>query len=564
MKQLDVFYRAWFNYRTITTKNRESNLFRRNIANTDAEQEKLLVIRNVCKVDEDWIAEIEKGLVYVEKAIKEERQFIYSNGEVVPIEKVKHISKDSVQHLAKHSNLITREQETEHIIPDKLYSVERLNDYTVYENRFLYMLLCYLRDFVTIRYDKILEITNKYEGSVSLNKTVITADRRVSYNVELHEERKNDKYLREHNTAKDTIDRIDLILKSILALLATPLMECVSKVAMLKPPITKTNVLKMDNNFKAAVALYEYLLSYDKDGYSFETRNTELSPFGENLGDEFADVCSLISFLTYEHGLDIGSDLRKNYDRDEAKRKDQEYAQKNEQLETLKRRLLKSEVSVEEYILSLEKQLKTAETRAVGVEKLREETYELKNTEEKLRLEIRENLDKIKTLNSTIVQIEKDCEERIETLNEDHRCKLNEVIEKHDKELRDIVEKNNERIREINDQLSAERIKFKEDIAAVTSTLNDKTAEYSALEDRYEALLNEKTLCEAMLRALQIENGLVGEDESLTEKENFEKLEKEYLAFTTFYEQQWKKTKKVIRKKHLKYENLKGRNGKDE
>jgi hypothetical protein len=53
-------------------------------------------------------------------------------------------------------------------------------------------------------------------------------------------------------------------------------MECVSKVAMLKPPITKTNILKMDNNFKAAVALYDYLLSYHKDGYSFESRNVEI------------------------------------------------------------------------------------------------------------------------------------------------------------------------------------------------------------------------------------------------------------------------------------------------
>lgn len=564
MKQLDVFYRAWLNYRTITTKSRECSLFRRSITAADAEREKLSVIRNVCQVDEDWIEEIEKGLIYVEKAIKEERQFIYSNGEVVPIEKVKHISKDSVQHLARHSNLITREQTTDNIIPDKLYSVERLNDYTVYENRFLYMLLCYLRDFVTIRYDKILEISNKYEGSVSLNKTVVTPDRRVTYNVELHEERRNDKYLREHNTAKTTIDRIDLILKSILALLATPLMECVSKVAMLKPPITKTNVLKMDNNFKAAVALYEYLLSYDKDGYSFEPRNVEISPLGDNLGDEFSDVCSLISFLTYEHGLDIGAVLKKNYDRDEAERKDGEYAQKTEQLEALKRKMLKSEVSPEEYILSLEKQLKLAESRAVGAEKLREEIFELKSGAEALRLEIKEDREKIKILNEEIAETERSCESRIESLSEEHRIKMNEVLEKHEAELNDMVVKNNDRIREMNDQMSAERSRFREDLSAAMSSLSDKTAEYNALEEKYETLADENTLCEAKLKALRLEKGLVGKDETFTEKESFEELEREYSAFTRFYEQQWKETKKGIRKKHLKYENLKGRNGKED
>ena len=44
---------------------------------------------------------MEKGLVHIEKAIKEERQFIRSNGEVLPIEKIKHVSKESIEHLAK-------------------------------------------------------------------------------------------------------------------------------------------------------------------------------------------------------------------------------------------------------------------------------------------------------------------------------------------------------------------------------------------------------------------------------------------------------------------------------
>ena len=42
------------------------------------------------------------------KAIKMERQFIRSQGEVVDIEKVKIVSRDSVEHLARHSNMITR------------------------------------------------------------------------------------------------------------------------------------------------------------------------------------------------------------------------------------------------------------------------------------------------------------------------------------------------------------------------------------------------------------------------------------------------------------------------
>ena len=63
-----------------------------------------------CIVDESWIERIEQGMNFVGKAIDEERRFIRVNGEVQPIEKVRKVSKESVQHLARHSDLITHEQ----------------------------------------------------------------------------------------------------------------------------------------------------------------------------------------------------------------------------------------------------------------------------------------------------------------------------------------------------------------------------------------------------------------------------------------------------------------------
>ena len=38
-----------------------------------------------------------------------------------------------------------------------------LNDYTVYENRFLYLLLTFMSDFVEMRYSKIAELGKKKE-----------------------------------------------------------------------------------------------------------------------------------------------------------------------------------------------------------------------------------------------------------------------------------------------------------------------------------------------------------------------------------------------------------------
>ncbi|MFQ7036464.1 MAG: DUF2357 domain-containing protein, partial [Candidatus Borkfalkia sp.] len=163
MGQLDRLFRAFTDYRKNTKEERDCKRARRSVSRANADADRLQVVRTECEVENDWIDAIEEGLVFIGKAIAEERQFIRSNGEVQDIEKVKSVSRESVEHLARHSNLFTKDRgEGEDIIPDRLFTVERLTDYAVYENRFLYMLLCYLRDFIAYRYEKIVALTSMY------------------------------------------------------------------------------------------------------------------------------------------------------------------------------------------------------------------------------------------------------------------------------------------------------------------------------------------------------------------------------------------------------------------
>ena len=54
-------------------------------------------------------------------------------------------------------------------------------------------------------------------------------------------------------------------------LLETPLMQEVSKVDMVRRPIVKTNVLKMNKNFKEALALFDFIVAYEEPGYLIKT-----------------------------------------------------------------------------------------------------------------------------------------------------------------------------------------------------------------------------------------------------------------------------------------------------
>ena len=105
-------------------------------------------IKNEIKIEDDWIIFAESKMKYVEKAVFENRQFIREEGEVLPIERIKRVSHNSVEHLAKHSDYIEKYTKDEEIIPSKLYTVNKDTDYGVYENKFIYLLLLTLSDFI--------------------------------------------------------------------------------------------------------------------------------------------------------------------------------------------------------------------------------------------------------------------------------------------------------------------------------------------------------------------------------------------------------------------------------
>ena len=643
MNQLDVYYRALIDYRAQTLTRRECITQRNAVIKADTANDKITLKRTICTVDTDWVDAIEAGLVHIEKAIKEDRQFIRSNGEVVPIEKVKHVSKDSVEHLAKHSNLITRVVEGEDIIPDQLYTVERLSDFAVYENRFLYMLLCYLRDFITLRYNKILESSNTYDGNMTMSKVIKINKRTISYDVSLKEERKDDEYLIEHNEAKAVIDRINILLKAVMAFLATPLMEQVAKAPMLKPPITKTNVLKMNNNFKGAMSLYEYVTSYNKPGYTIEVKVTEMNPFRDQTAQEFAETVLLSSFLTYEYNLDLRDSLQRSYEREENRRKEEEYQKFLEKLEKVRRRVQNSEMPPEEYILMLEKQIRILENKCEKLDSaleeidlLRESLADAKNqistlTEqldvtskeleyqkqkyiedmallkaahaEEVRKLNEEHQAEVNALQEEIKRIIDEYEENIRILNEQHAAEIQRLNEEYQAEIANLKEAHAEEIRqlieahaqeiasieqkyrdeienmiaqhnldmqELRDAIERQNLKMEEEREEHRRALNahkelhnkaigeamaqndDKQKEIDKLLAEREEMIKEKRLITAQLYALRVEKGVPVSKDDFTLKDNFDELEHEFEVFKKFYNDEWKKTKRSIRRTVLK------------
>ena len=563
MDQLDVYYRALLDYKNAINANKDALKLNNAFLSADADSDKLVVTRACCTIDEEWVLEIEKGLAFIEKAIKEDRQFILSQGEVVPIEKVKAVSKESVQHLAKHSDFISEYEEGEDIIPDKLYTVERLNDYTVYENRFLYMLLCYLRDFVSLRYSQIVEATNKYDAVLTLNKEFMIGKERINYSVNLHDVRQDDEFLKSHNSSKDIIDRIMLILKAILSFLATPLMEYQAKVPMIKAPITKTNVLKMNNNFKGAVALYDYIISYDKQGYEIENQVTTISPFTSDMGEEFALTSSTLTFLMYEYGLGLKSDLKFEYEREEERRKDAAVLKLREQIVSLNKRLQKSEISPEEYIVKLEEQVKLLEKQCERIEALRKEVDRLKSSEHKLMADLKSSYLDITKLKGDILAKDYEKTQELSALQQECSDKMLELTQALNAEKLEatsaLVEEINKLQEKINQIIEANRLEKEE----LIRRLDIQNEEYEKLMAEFEQVREAKRLAEARLKSYRFKNREMTSDDNYTDKESFDELENELEVFIKFYKKEWTRTKRRIRKELLNIKNIRKQDEQD-
>ena len=546
MKQTDLYYRAFREYREITARERENQNQRRSIAASGVDQDRLETVKNICVIDEEWVKEIEKGLVFVEKAIREERQFIRNDGEVVPIEKAKSTSKASVVHLARHSDYITHlpEDPEGDLIPDKIFLLEKNSDYAVYENRFLYMMLVYTRDFIKIRLDKIREARNTCHIDMHIQKDVKFGSRHIVYETTLTEDRRDESVSSWDKKNLEIYDRIEMAEHWVQALLGTPLMDQVSKVAMIKPPITKTNVLKMNHNFKMAVALYEYLSAYVGDGYTMQEVRKSFTPLSADTADEISETVLLTSFLAYKSANNLEGDLREAF---EAYKKQEEAEREAEllaRIKRLKRRIAETGESPEEYMLALEarcraledgekKLVKACEERDAaraaldgkdeeyssmlhGVDLLVQETDEAKAA----NVELRASFASEKAAMLDELEVQKGI----------YRAELEREGEAYRREC-------DERVAE------AER-RCAQRIAEAEEKVVEAHRQYAELEER-------KRMISAELHGLRQKCGYKTDAEDYTSKERLDELEKEYIAFIRFFNGEWKKTKKSIRRELL-------------
>lgn len=235
------------------------------------------------KIDLRWVEEIEACIIPLDNIMRVPRKFIVQEEEIVPIERARKITNESIRHLAQHTNMIAK-VEGDDVTPNQILNVFREESYEVYENRFVYTLMQNLIRFIDIRYNVLFNISDDDNmASLKMESEFNRGREKVQYKLEVSAQSAGSEVggeagpEGENATAFQRIERVKRIINEYAhSAFMKELRNCVP----VRPPIMRTNAIQKNPNFRACLKLWQFIQSYDELGYEITVKesNDMVSP----------------------------------------------------------------------------------------------------------------------------------------------------------------------------------------------------------------------------------------------------------------------------------------------
>lgn len=465
MVDFSKYYRSYKYMQDMLKSDFTHNYIEEALKDGDEGKDSIFGKTNEKVIDMDWVIAIEETLPYIQKAIDEQSRFIKQAENVVRIKKAK-----------------------------KILTVEREEGFAIYENRVLLTLIHKALMFVDDKYSKMKDVPNDSYNKITMNRHLELNQQKLDFSVnyvnENHESLAEDLDVEDIESLSD-FDRIRRIRQGLNECLATPLMKEIAKEPQVKPPLTQTNLLKENPNFKKAVELWSFLDTYKKQG--FELVGEEYN--GKMTDENKEDVYLVMEFQHFMMSITTNPALRKMLQ--------EKYEEENA--------LAKEEADRPEKVKEMVLEAQTEAVRKEEIEKLTAEITELKQKIAEQKQKIEEQANIIKTQEGKIAALENEREshaKQVEQMNADFAEKTRIAEENFanrlsakQKEFDDAQTAHNEyvtklntdnanKIAELNTNHSNEVAQLKSDYENRIDTINKENATATAnLKSDYEGQL---------------------------------------------------------------------------
>lgn len=376
MVDFSKYYRSYKYMQDMLKSDFTHNYIEEALKDGDEGKDSIFGKTNEKVIDMDWVIAIEETLPYIQKAIDEQRRFIKQAENVVRIKKAK-----------------------------KILTVEREEGFAIYENRVLLTLIHKALMFVDDKYSKMKDVPNDSYNNITMNRHLELNQQKLDFSVnyvnENHESLAEDLDVEDIESLSD-FDRIRRIRQGLNECLATPLMKEIAKEPQVKPPLTQTNLLKENPNFKKAVELWSFLDTYKKQG--FELVGEEYN--GKMTDENKEDVYLAMEFQHFMMSITTNPALRKMLQ--------EKYEEENA--------LAKEEADRPEKVKEMVLEAQTEAVRKEEIEKLTAEITELKQKIAEQKQKIEEQANIINTQEGKIAALENEREshaKQVEQMNAD-------------------------------------------------------------------------------------------------------------------------------------------------
>jgi hypothetical protein len=465
MVDFSKYYRSYKYMQDMLKSDFTHNYIEEALKDGDEGKDSIFGKTNEKVIDMDWVIAIEETLPYIQKAIDEQRRFIKQAENVVRIKKAK-----------------------------KILTVEREEGFAIYENRVLLTLIHKALMFVDDKYSKMKDVPNDSYNKITMNRHLELNQQKLDFSVnyvnEDHESLAEDLDVEDIESLSD-FDRIRRIRQGLNECLATPLMKEIAKEPQVKPPLTQTNLLKENPNFKKAVELWNFLDTYKKQG--FELIGEEYN--GKMTDENKEDVYLAMEFQHFMMSITTNPALRKMLQ--------EKYEEENA--------LAKEEADRPEKVKEMVLEAQTEAVSKEEIEKLTAEITEFKQKIAEQKQKIEEQANIIKTQEGKIAALENEREshaKQVEQMNADFAEKTRIAEENFanrlsakQKEFDDAQTAHNEyvtklntdnanKIAELNTNHSNEVAQLKSDYENRIDTINKENATATAnLKSDYEGQL---------------------------------------------------------------------------
>ncbi len=549
MADFGRYYRAYMYMQELLQNDFTYNYITASLKDSDKGKDSLTGKTNEKVIDMDWVEAIEEALPYIQKAIDEQRRFIKQIENVVRIELARKTGPDSVKHLSQHTNFIAK-VEGDMVTPNKILVTEQEESFAIYENRVLMTLIRRALHFVEDKYSKMKGVPNDSYNNIKVIRHAEFDDKKVdfafNYINESHENLADDLDVLDVSELSD-FDRIRRIRTTLNEFLNTQLMREIAKEPEVHPPITQTNLLKKNPNFKKAMELWTFLDSYKRPG--FEIVGEEFS--GEMSDEVKQDVYLSMNFQHFMMTIATNPGLRRilheKYEEENIR-----IAEENAKPEKLKAAQIQAridEVRKEE----MEIRLKEIREREKKILDLTNEVRNLKVTLDQKEQQILTLKGQVSALQDEVAALKAELQEtklklleaekEIERLKEENAALKAEIAE-----LKNTIEELNQKIYELNNIIAAlkERIAVLEEENARQRTIikeqqliiEQQADKIAALENqvaeqlaKITALTEEVERCRAEIAEKNIQiTDLTNKNEVLTNTLNTERQQHKELV----------------------------------